>query len=114
MATAVTLALLFLGGKGALVLAPTIMALLAAHSFGAVGGVLAATSVTERIVATRLLIKAAPHVHRINQSILIAIRDIAKSIPEQKHSGGGHIVAVVQGGPGGYGRAPVHFRWEPD
>jgi hypothetical protein len=25
----------------------------------------------------------------------------------------GRVVAVVQGGPGGWGRAPVHFRYEP-
>jgi hypothetical protein len=35
------------------------------------------------------------------------------SLPRPKaQRGRGHIVAVVQGGPAGWGRAPVHFVYE--
>jgi hypothetical protein len=108
---ALAILLAVIGGKVALALLPVATGLLAAHSIGAVGVVLSTMTVAEKIAAVELAIQKAPNVIRLFQDLDPVMRAIIDDVRARRatSSSTGRIVAVVHGGPGGWGRAPVHF-----
>ena len=111
----IPLLLAFLGGQAAATLLTVpITALLAAHSLAGAGVIVGGMSLAQKIEAVRLLVVVGQDAVKIHKdlaplrAILIAkIReDLAK--PDR-----GRIVAVVNGGPGGWGREPVTFVYQP-
>jgi uncharacterized protein (DUF58 family) len=108
---ALAILLAVIGGKVALALLPVATGLLAAHSIGAVGVVLSTMTVAEKVAAVELAIQKAPNVIRLFQDLDPVMGAIVDDVRARRATGSstGRIVAVVHGGPGGWGRAPVSF-----
>jgi hypothetical protein len=126
LASALAILLAVIGGKAALALLPVVVGLTAAHSAGAVGAVLGAMTIAQKIAAVELAIQKAPEVLSILQNLDPVVQDIvagAQSDAQLLHTRfshshpttklqAGQIVAVIHGGPTGWGRAPVHFVYQ--
>jgi hypothetical protein len=113
---ALAILLAVIGGKVALALLPVATGLLAAHSIGAVGVVLSTMTVAEKIAAVELAIEKAPNVIRLFQDLDPVMRAIVDDVRTRQaiSSSKGRIVAVVHGGPGGWGREPVSFVYQKE
>jgi hypothetical protein len=105
-----------LGGSSALTLTVPVTALLTVKSASAAGAILAGMSTAQKIEAVNLLLQRAPHIIKVLKRVDPVIGQIVDDIRARRLSApqyNGKIVAVVHGGPGGWGRAPVTFVYQP-